>query len=77
MMKSRLFAAAILLSAAAAAATPALAQWETSEPAVFASQYPNGEPGFSPAGPRDAMAAQMPTRPHRRMMMHARSAKRH
>jgi hypothetical protein len=75
MMKSRLLAAALVLSAAAA--TPALAQWETSEPAVFQAQYPNGEPGFSPAGPRDAMAAQMPTRPQRHMMMHAPSAKRH
>ena len=75
MIKSRLFAAAIALSAAAA--SPALAQWETSEPAVFQSQYPNGEPGFSPTGPRDAMAAQMPARPHRRMMMHVRSAKHH
>ena len=75
MMKSRLFTAAIVLSAAFA--TPALAQWETSEPAVFQSQYPNGEPGFGSVGPRDAMAAQMPTRPQRHMMMHARSAKRH
>jgi hypothetical protein len=54
MMKSRLVIAALAISTLAA--TPAFAQWQTQEPAVFAAQYPNGDHSAAFGAPRDAMA---------------------
>ena len=47
MTKSKLFVAAIAVSSALA--TPALAQWQwqSQEPAAYASMYPNGDRSFA------------------------------
>jgi hypothetical protein len=54
MTKSRLFIAAIAISTALA--TPALALWQSQEPAAFAAQYPNGDRTLSSPATRDTMA---------------------
>jgi hypothetical protein len=59
MTKSRLFVAAIALSAIVA--TPAFAQWQSQEPAAFAAQYPNGDrtlasPNLASPATRETMA---------------------
>jgi hypothetical protein len=41
MTKSKLFVTAIAITTAFA--TPALAQWQSQEPGLFAAQYPNGD----------------------------------
>jgi hypothetical protein len=69
MTTSKLLAAAVALSVAIA--TPALAQWQTQEPASFAAQYPNGDPTLGNGNVRGAMAfaPALPT-PPRHMTMH-------
>jgi len=37
-------------------ASPSFAQWQTSEPASFEAQYPNGRLDVATGGPQDAMA---------------------
>jgi hypothetical protein len=56
MTKSKLFVAAIAVSAAFA--TPAFAQWQfqSQEPAAYASMYPNGDRSFASPATRDTMA---------------------
>lgn len=58
MIRFKLLAVAFAL---AVMATPSFAQWETSEPASFEAQYPNGRPGVATGSPQDAMAS---VRPH-------------
>jgi hypothetical protein len=54
MTKSKLFVAAIAISTALA--TPALAQWQSQEPASFEAQYPNGDRNLASPATRDTMA---------------------
>ena len=56
MTKSRLFIAAIAISTALA--TPAFAQWQwqSQEPAAYASMYPNGDRNISSPTTRETMA---------------------
>jgi hypothetical protein len=54
MTKSKLVIAVLALSTVAA--TPALAQWQSQEPAAFEAQYPNGDHSAAFGAPRDAMA---------------------
>ncbi|EIG59475.1 hypothetical protein [Bradyrhizobium sp. WSM1253] len=56
MTKSRLFIAAIAISTTLA--TPAFAQWEwqSQEPAAYASMYPNGDRNISNPTTRETMA---------------------
>jgi hypothetical protein len=54
MTKSKLFIAAIAVTAAFA--TPALAQWQSQEPAAYAAQYPNGDRNLSSPVARESMA---------------------
>lgn len=56
MTKSKLFVAAVAISAASV--TPALAQWQwqTQEPAAYASMYPNGDRSLANPSTRDTMA---------------------
>ncbi|WGD53670.1 hypothetical protein QA641_07130 [Bradyrhizobium sp. CB1650] len=54
MTKSKLFIVAIAITSAFA--TPALAQWQSQEPAAFAAQYPNGDRATALGSARDAMA---------------------
>jgi hypothetical protein len=49
MTRFKLFSAALVLSAVVA--TPAFAQWQTSEPAAYQAQYPNGDASFGPTRP--------------------------
>ncbi|OAF07887.1 MULTISPECIES: hypothetical protein [Bradyrhizobium] len=74
MTKTKLFIAAIAIQAAFA--TPALAQWQSQEPAAFAAQYPNGDHAAALSGARDAMAfvPLMPKSP-RHTMPHAAKGK--
>jgi hypothetical protein len=56
MTKSKLFVAAVAISAALA--TPAFAQWQwqSQEPAAYASMYPNGDRSSASPATRDTMA---------------------
>jgi hypothetical protein len=56
MTKSKLFVAAVAISAASV--TPALAQWQwqMQEPAAYASMYPNGDSSLANSSTRDAVA---------------------
>jgi len=54
MTKSKLFVAAI--AATAAFATPALAQWQSQEPAAYEAQYPNGDHSLASTATRESMA---------------------
>lgn len=54
MTKSKLFIAAVAVSAALA--TPAFAQWQSQEPAAFAAQYPNGDRNLASPTTRETMA---------------------
>ena len=54
MTKSKLFVAAIAVTAAFA--TPALAQWQSQEPAAYEAQYPNGDRNLASPVTRDSMA---------------------
>jgi hypothetical protein len=46
----------IIIAISTALATPALAQWQSQEPASFQAQYPNGDPSFTTPAVPDAMA---------------------
>jgi hypothetical protein len=55
MTKSKLFVvAAVAISPALA--TPALAQWQSQEPAAYAAQYPNGDRNIASPATRETMA---------------------
>jgi len=54
MTTSKPFAAAI--AATAAFATPALAQWQSREPAAYEARYPNGDRNLASPATRDNMA---------------------
>jgi hypothetical protein len=74
MTKSKLFIAAIAITTAFA--TPALAQWQSQEPAAFAAQYPNGDHATALSGARDAMAFVAPmAKSLRHMMPHVAKGK--
>ncbi|OAF01424.1 hypothetical protein AYJ54_28410 [Bradyrhizobium centrolobii] len=74
MTKSKLFIAAIAFTTAFA--TPALAQWQSQEPAAFAAQYPNGDHATALGGARDAMAfVPSMAKPPRHVMPHAAKGK--
>lgn len=63
MTKSKLFVSAIAVTAAFA--TPAFAQWQTSEPAAFEAQYPNGDRNLASPVTRESMAyVPSPKSPH-------------
>jgi hypothetical protein len=57
MTKFKLFVAAIAISAGLA--TPAFAQWQwqSQEPAAYASMYPNGDRNLASPATRDSMAS--------------------
>ncbi|MEK9279470.1 MULTISPECIES: hypothetical protein [unclassified Bradyrhizobium] len=74
MTKSKLFIAAIAVTTAFA--TPALAQWQSQEPAAFAAQYPNGDRAAALSGARDVMAFVPPmAKSPRHLMPHPAKAK--
>ncbi|UPK34990.1 hypothetical protein IVB18_44580 [Bradyrhizobium sp. 186] len=73
MTKSRLFIAAIAISTALA--TPALAQWQSQEPAAFASQYPNGDRTLSSPATRDTMALVPSAKSRRPTVVHVTKGK--
>ena len=54
MTKSKLFIAAVPVSAALA--TPAFAQWQSQDPAAFAAQYPNVDRNLASPTTRETMA---------------------
>ncbi|MGT2438313.1 hypothetical protein ACU4GH_23845 [Bradyrhizobium betae] len=57
MTKSKLFVAAMAVSSALA--TPAFAQWQfqSQEPAAYASMYPNGDRSLASPATRETMAS--------------------
>lgn len=76
MTRFKLFGAVVVLSAVIA--TPAFAQWQTSEPAAYQAQYPNGDPSFGLMRPMaDAHAMMMAplTMRHALPMRHAKVSK--
>lgn len=75
MTRFKLFSAVLVLSAVVA--TPAFAQWQTSEPAAYQAQYPNGDASFGPRRPFADTHAMMPplVMRHALPMRHAKASR--
>ena len=75
MTKSKLFVAAIAISAGLA--TPAFAQWQwqSQEPAAYASMYPNGDRSLASPATRETMAFAPSSKSPRPTVMRATKGK--
>jgi hypothetical protein len=75
MTKSKLFVAALAISAAFA--TPAFAQWQwqSQEPAAYASMYPNGDRNLANPATRETMAFAPSSKSPRPTVMRATKGK--
>jgi len=75
MIKSRLFIAGIAISTTLA--TPAFAQWQwqSQEPAAYASMYPNGDRTLASPATRETMAFVPTSKSPRPMVMRATKGK--
>jgi hypothetical protein len=75
MTKSRLFIAGIAISTTLA--TPAFAQWQwqSQEPAAYASMYPNGDRTLASPATRETMAFVPTSKSPRPMVMRATKGK--
>jgi Tfp pilus assembly protein PilE len=75
MTKSKMFVAVVAISAAIA--TPAFAQWQwqSQEPAAYASMYPNGDRTLASPATRETMAFVPTSKSPRPMVMRATKGK--
>ncbi|PSO33768.1 hypothetical protein [Bradyrhizobium sp. MOS002] len=75
MTKSKLFVAAIAISTTLV--TPAFAQWQwqSQEPAAYASMYPNGDRTLASPATRETMAFVPTSKSPRPMVMRATKGK--